>query len=200
MIQNLIFNVFFGKYFFGHTTFLYSSTSSSGHHYCFFFNFRYFSRKSQSQQKLPKKITNFTIQFRSTNLTHFMKLNSLDIKNNIFLQHSQKPFWLYEFSSKHVSVWGKKKHLHPIISWRPKLHSWSILKANDRIFLYISVRKDLFQRRSKILSDGWWNGGRLNNFLKVSRCLDLVKCFTIFHFNWNCWKFNYFSAFWYFHL
>ena len=26
---------------------------------------------------------------------------------------------------------------------------------------------------------------RLNSFLNVARCLDLVKCFTIFHFNWK---------------
>ena len=32
----------------------------------FFLNFRFSSRKSQSQQKLAKKITRFTIQFRST--------------------------------------------------------------------------------------------------------------------------------------
>ena len=42
-------------------------------------------------------------------------------------------------------------------------------------------------------------GGRLNNFLKAARFLDLVKCFTIFHFNCNFWKFNYFLVFWYFH-
>ena len=36
-------------------------------------------------------------------------------------------------------------------------HSWSTLKANVCIFLHISVRKCLFQRRSKILSAGrWW--------------------------------------------
>ena len=37
----------------------------------------------------------------------------------------------------------RKKHLHSIVSWRPKLHSWSTLKANVRLFLYISVRKDV---------------------------------------------------------
>ena len=35
-----------------------------------------------------------------------------------------------------------------------ELHSWSTLKANVCIFLYISVRNILFQRRSKILSGG----------------------------------------------
>ena len=110
MIQNVF---IFWKYFFGHTTFLYSSTRSSGHHQSFF-NFRFFSRKSQSKQKLPKKITHFTIQFRSKNLTHFMNLISLDIENNMPLQHSQKPFWIYQkFSSKQVSVWCQKKHCTP---------------------------------------------------------------------------------------
>ena len=80
-----------------------------------------------------------------------------------------------------------------------ELLSWSTLKANVCIFLYICLRKFLFQRLSKILSGGmggWW---RLNNFLKAARCLGLVKCFTIFHFNWNFSKFNYFSVFRYFH-
>ena len=34
------------------------------------------SSKCQSQQKLPKKITHFTIPFRSKNVTHFTNLNS----------------------------------------------------------------------------------------------------------------------------
>ena len=133
--------LFFWKYFFGHTNLLYSSTRVSRHHQSFF-NFRFFSRKSQSQQKLPKKITHFTIQFRSKNLTHYMNLISLDIENNMPLQHSQRPFWIYsKFSSKHVSVLCQKKHLHSSFSWRPKMHFLSTLKANVRFFLYISVRK-----------------------------------------------------------
>ena len=59
---------------------------------CLFFNFRLPSRKSQSQQKLAKKITHFTTQFYSKNLTHFANLNSLDIENNMLPQHGQKPF------------------------------------------------------------------------------------------------------------
>ena len=39
------------------------------------FNFRFYSRKSKSQQKLVKEITYLTIQFRSNNLTHFKNLN-----------------------------------------------------------------------------------------------------------------------------
>ena len=66
-----------------------------------------------------------------------------------------------------------------------KPHSWNTLKLNVCIFLYISVLKFLFQRRSKILSGEGWVGGRLKSVLKAARCLDLVKCFKIFHFNWK---------------
>ena len=48
------------------------------------------------------------------------------------------------------------------------------------IFLYISVRKFLFQRRKNLLF-----GGKLNIFLKATSCLGLVKCLKIFHFNLN---------------
>ena len=69
MIQNLIFGIlFFRKYYFEHKIFLYSSGRSSGHHQSFFFNFRFSSRKPQSQKKLAKKITHFTIQFQKISL------------------------------------------------------------------------------------------------------------------------------------
>ena len=100
---------------------------------------------------------------------------------------------LYKFSSKHVYGWCQRKHLHCTIS----RHSRSSWKANACIFLCISVRefrKFLFQRRRKLLSSGG-----LNDFFKAARCLDLVKCFKIFHINWIIWKFIYFSAFRYFH-
>ena len=66
----------------------------------FFLIFRFSRRKSQSQLKLAKKITDFTMQFRSKILTHFTNLNSLDTENNMLPQNL---FWLYEFSSKHIS-------------------------------------------------------------------------------------------------
>ena len=91
----------------------------------FLFKFRFSSRKSQSQQNLAKKITHFTIQFQSKNLSFFTNLDSLDIKNNMlsqFLDAQERNFW-------------------------------STLKASVCIFLYISVRI-FFQRRSNILSDG----------------------------------------------
>ena len=93
---------FFWKYYYGYTTFLYSSSR------CSVFNSTFSNRKSQDQQKLAKKITHFTTEFRLKILTHLTNLNSLDIEDNMLSQRSQNPFWLYKFSSKHGSVWCQK--------------------------------------------------------------------------------------------
>ena len=78
-----------------------------------------------------------------------------------------------------------------------------IIEALWKQCLYISVhlRKKMFVSETQwSFIWSWGRGGelvgeRLNNFLKATCCLSLVKCFTIFHFNLNFWKFNYFSAF-----
>ena len=134
MIQNLIFWILFLKillracnaFIFFHT---FQWTSE------FFLISRFSSRKSQSPQKLAKKITHFTIQFRSKNLTQFTSL-SLDIENNTLPQHSQKHFWLYKFSSKHVPVTRQTKHLGCTISWHQRT---AFLKHFEGKCLYISV-------------------------------------------------------------
>ena len=120
-------NDFFNNYIFVDT---FQWTSSEIFHNC-----KFSSRKSQSQQKLAKKITHFTIQFRSKNLNHFTNLNLLDIENNILLQHSQKSFSLYKFSCKHFLV-GVRKNIYsaPFLDAQD-LHSQSTLKANVCIFL-----------------------------------------------------------------
>ena len=175
-------NDFFNNYIFIHT---FQWTSSE-----FFFNFRFSSREPQGQQKLTKKATHFAIELRSRHL------NSLNIEKYMLPQHSQKHLSLYEFSSKNLVGVGKNICIAPFLDAQ-ELHSRSTLKANVCIFLYIFVKDFLSQRCSKLSSGGEF--GRLNNFLKGARCLDLVKRFTIFHFKWNFWKFNYFSAFRYFH-
>ena len=81
MIQNLIFEISFLQKTFRAYKFLYSSTRFGGHHQSLFFNFRFFSRESQSQQKLPKKVTHFVkknlTHYMNLNFTHYMNLNSL---------------------------------------------------------------------------------------------------------------------------
>ena len=119
-----------------------------------------------------------------------MSLNSLDTENKMLPQHSQQPFWLYKYSAN-MFLFGVRKVF-------ALYHFWTLnncilnFKANICIFMYISVRNYLFQRRSKILSGKEWVGGRLNNFLRAARCLGLVKFFPIFYFNWNFCKFNLF--------
>ena len=103
MIQNLILGFFFRKYYFMHATFIYSSTRSSGHHQSFFFNFRYSSKKSQSQNK--NCISQYSLL---KNVTHFMSFNSLDTENKMLPQHSQQPFWLYKYSAN-MFLFGVRK-------------------------------------------------------------------------------------------
>ena len=126
-----------------------------------------------------------------------MNLNSFETGNNMLPKDSQKALSVYKFSSKYVSVWCQEDHLHCSISWRPRT---TFLEHFENKCLYISViNVILFQRLSKILSGGvggWW---RLNDFLKVARCLSLLKCFAAFHFKWNFLKFNYFLVFRYFY-
>ena len=102
-----------------------------------FLFFWFSSREPRRQQKLAKKITHFSIQSFSKDLTHFKNLNSLDIENNMQSQRSQKPFSLYKFSSQHFSVWCQKKRWQASFKELQELHSWSTLKVNVCIFLYI---------------------------------------------------------------
>ena len=182
-----IWNFFFSKCYFGHATFLRTFLWTSSE---FFLDFRFSSRKSQSQQKLPKKITHFSIRFNSKHLAYFINLNSLDTENNILPKHIKN---LSHFTNFPVNIFlfGVRKKIcnGPFLDTQ-ELHSSSTLKANVCIFLYISLRKSLFQRRSKILSGRIRGGSRLSNFLKAAHCLDLVKCFIIFHLNLRFWKFN----------
>ena len=82
----------FRKYYFGHTTFTYSSTRSSRH-------FRYSSKKSQSQNKNWGKRWLISQYSSLKNVTHFMSFNLLDTENKMLPQHSQHPFWLYKYSA-----------------------------------------------------------------------------------------------------
>ena len=153
MIQNLIFVILFLKILF--------PAYNVGPHVPVdiirvFFYSRCSSRKSQRQSKLATKIIHFTIQFRSKNLTHFTNLSSFDIENNMPLKHSQKPFSLFNFSSKHASVWCQKKIFNCTISWRWRLHSRINLKANVCIFLNNSLKNICFKDVVRFYLVGCW--------------------------------------------
>ena len=150
---------------------------SKPHIWSLSFNFRYSSRKSQSQHKPANRITHFILQFSLKNITHFTNLNSLNFPANIFnWLVSEKAFALHLF-------WTTKNCISKHFALASKC-----LYILVYIFLYIFVRKFFFQ------DQGGREGvvRRLDNFLKVARCLGLVKCLKNFYFNRNFWKFNYF--------
>ena len=143
-------------------------------------NLRFSSRNSQSLQKLVRKLTYFTTPFRFKSLTYVTNLKSLNVVENILPQHSRKVTHFTNFPTNMLLVGIRKKNLHCTISKCPRT---AFPKHWKRKYLYNPVYL--------------WK--KLNNFLKASHCLGLVKCFKIFYFNWKFWKFNYISAFWCFH-
>ena len=84
-------------------------------------------------------------------MTHFTNLNSLDIEKYMPPRHSQKPFSFYKFPTKHLVDVIKNIDTAPFLDAQ-ELPSRSTLKVNVCIFLYIYLRKFLFQRRSKLLA------------------------------------------------
>ena len=143
----------------------------------FFFNFRFFSRKSQSHQKLAKKIAHFTIQFRSKSLTHFMNLMKI-----ICSRTTAKNLSDFTNVPANIILFGFRKN----ICTAPFLLAQDcILKALWKQMSVYLRKKIFFPKSSKILSDRGGVGGRLNNLLKAARSLGSVKCFPIFHFNRN---------------
>ena len=115
---------------------LYSFKCSSGHQS--FFNIRFSSRKSQSQQNLAKKITHFTIQFRSK--TSLILRTSTHLTLKIIYSRNTAKFNLFHQT---CFCLGSEKNLHCTISWRPRT---PFLKHFERKCLYISVylRKKFF--------------------------------------------------------
>ena len=122
------------------------------------FNFRFSSRISQSQQKLSKSITHFTVYFCSKTPTYFMRLNILNIVKNILLQHSQKPTHFTNFS-RNLFLVGARKNIYsaPFLDAQ-ELHSRRNGKADISISLYISIpaylRKKMIVPESRMFLSG----------------------------------------------
>ena len=158
---------FFNKSLFVH---IFQWTSSE-----FFLNFRFSTRKSQSQQNTSKKdhLTYNTVSFNKLHsfykpqVTWHWKIHAPETK--------PKTFSLYKFSSKHLVGVRKNISTVPFLVAQEQ-YSQSTLNANICIFLHIFLRNLFF------------------NFLKAARCLGLTKSFTIFHFNWKFWKFQHFDT------
>ena len=150
MIQNVIFGILLLKILFWAYVFIFVQTfprTSSE----FLFQFRFSSRKSQSQEKLAKEITNFTIQKTllilqtSTHSTLQIACSRNRVKNISNFK---------DFPAEMFLLGVRENICTAIFLDAQELHCWSTLKANVYIFLYISVRKFLFQRCNNILSNG----------------------------------------------
>ena len=94
------------------------------------------------------------MQFRSKNLTHFTNLDLLTLKIICSCSVAKN---LSDFKNFPADMFllGIRENIctAPFLDAQ-ELHFWSTLKANVCIYLYISVRNFVFQRRSNILSDG----------------------------------------------
>ena len=162
----------------------------------FLFDFRFSSRKPQSQQKLAKKIAHFIIQFRSKNILHFTNLDSLHIENNMLSHNTDKNRSDFKIFAD-MFLLGVRENIYtePFLDAQ-ELHFWSILKAN--VYLW----KNFFsQRRSNILSDE----GGLGEGWMIPQDDSLFGSRKIFN-NFSFWL-KYFKifdwhllAFWHFHI
>ena len=146
MTQNVIFGILFLKIlFWAYNFFIFAQTfqrTSSE----FLFNFRFSSRKSQSQQKQHSFARKTLLILRiSTHLT--LKI--------ICSRNTAKNLSDFKDFPADMFLLGVRENICTAIFLdTQELHFWSTLKANVYIFLYISVRKFLFQRCSNILSNG----------------------------------------------
>ena len=112
----------------------------------FFFSIiKIFSQKSLCQQKLAKMITQFTIQFRLKNLTRFTTSSYLTLKIICF-RNTVKNLSEFTIFPANMLLFGVRKNIcaAPFLDAQ-ELYSWSILKADVCIFMYISVNYNILQ-------------------------------------------------------
>ena len=137
MIQISYLEFFFWKHYFRDTAFLYLSRCSSGHHQSFFL---ISDVLSQSQQRLAKKVTNF-LQYSFAQKTSLISQTSTHLTLKIICSCNTGNN-LSDFTDfpADMFLFGVRKDIctAPFLD-AEELHSWSTLKANVCIFLYISL-------------------------------------------------------------
>ena len=150
------------------------------------FYFRFWNRKSQSQQKLAKKITHFTIQFAQKTSLILRNSNHSTLRK-ICSTTSQKTFLTLQIFQQ-------------TCFWLVSEKTFGLHFESKCLYISLYLCKNIFVPETWEAFIWWSNGGRLNHFHKAVHCLCFVKYFKIFHSNLNFWKLNCFSAFRYFHL
>ena len=161
----------------------------------FFFNFQIFWQKLVKPTKTSENDHSFynTISLKKSHsfyepqLSWHWKLYAPATQSKTFLT-------LQTFQQRCFCLVSEKKFaLHHFLA--PKNYILEALWKQMSVYFSISPSENLCSKdivRFYFMGGGLGGGRRLNNFLKAAHCLGLVKCFSIFHFNWNVWKFNFF--------
>ena len=114
------------------------------------------SLKANKNQPIISPILQYSFTQKTTLILRISTLLKLKIKCSQNTLSQKNTFSVYKFSSKHFSVWCKKKHLHCTISWRPRT---TFLKYFESKCLYISVYLSKKSLVSKTWQDFiWWYG------------------------------------------
>ena len=130
----------------------------------FFFLISDFLTESLKANKLAKKMTHFTIQlqytFQYSYNTHFiLQTSTHSTLKTICSRDTAKNLCDFTNFPANMFLFSVRKNIctAPFLEAQ-ELLSWSTLKANVCIFLYISMRKCLLQRCSKIWCVGECGG------------------------------------------
>ena len=191
----------FWKYFFGHTIFLYSSTRSSGHHQSFFLISDFLAESLKTSKNYQKR--SLILQYSFAQKASLILWTSTHLTLKIICSRNTAKN-LLDFTTSflvNMFLFGCRKNIctPPFLDAQNCI--LAVLWKQMSVYFCIYAQEKFCSKdvvRFYLMGGGLGCGWIIS--LRGSRCLSFVKCFTIFLFHWNFWKFNYFSAFWYFHL
>ena len=142
-IQHLIFVILFLKILFrAYNFFIFVHTLQWLLSECLFYS-KFSSKESRSQERLAKKITHFTIQFRSkTSLllrasTHF----TLNIKCS---RNTAKNLSHFTNFPANMFLFDARCHLHCTISWRPSTTAFLMHFESKCLYISVYLSKKIF--------------------------------------------------------
>ena len=128
----------------------------------------------ETNKNQQKKMTHFTIQFRSE-ISLILRTLTHSALRKVYSHNTAKNFTNFRANMFLFSV--RKYIFTAQFLDAQELHSRSTWKVNSYIPEYL--RKKIFVTETQEAFICWG----LNNFLKTTRCLGLLKCFKIFHFS-----------------
>ena len=146
---------FFWKYYFGHTTFWYSSRCTSGHLQSFVLISDVLPTFSSLKANKNWRKRSLILQCSFARTTSLILRTSTHLTLKITCcRNTAKNLSDFKNFPADMFLLGIREDIYtaPFLDAQ-ELHFWSTLKANVCIFLYISVRNFFSQRRSNILFD-----------------------------------------------